>query len=111
GRKPDMLLVTPSSISAMQQGLVLVGPGGTVLFFAPPPPTATLPITPNTLFFQEISLHTSYSSGPYETRLALYFLRTRRIQPETVITHRFPLQNAAAAFKLVSKPGDALKVV
>jgi L-iditol 2-dehydrogenase len=111
GRKPDLVLVTPSSISAMQQGLELAGPGGTVLFFAPPPPAATLPILPNTLFFQEISLRTSYSAGPYETRLALDLLRTRRIRAETVITHQFPLREAAKAFRLVAKPGDALKVV
>ncbi len=110
-RKPDIVIVTPSSISAMQQGLELVGPGGTVLFFAPPPPTSTLPITPNTLFFQEISLHTSYSAGPYETRLALDLLRTGCIRPETVITHRFQLRETAQAFKLVAKPGDALKVI
>jgi L-iditol 2-dehydrogenase len=111
GRKPDIVLVTPSSISAMQQGLELVGPGGTVLFFAPPPPAAVLPLTPNTLFFQEISVRTSYSAGPYETRLALDLLRTGRIRPETVITHRFPLKDAAKAFQLVATPGDALKVV
>jgi L-iditol 2-dehydrogenase len=111
GRKPDIVLVTPSSISAMQQGFELVGPGGTVLFFAPPPPTATLPITPNTLFFQEISLHTSYSAGPYETRLALDLLCTGNIRPDTLITHRFPLRDAAKAFAVVAKPGDALKVV
>jgi L-iditol 2-dehydrogenase len=111
GRKPDIVLVTPSSISAMQQGLELVGLGGTVLFFAPPPPTAMLPITPNSLFFQEISLHTSYSAGPHETRLALDLLRTRRIHPETVITHQFPLREASKAFELVAKPGNALKVV
>ena len=111
GRKPDIVLVTPSSINAMQQGLELVGSGGTVLFFAPPPPTSALPITPNTLFFQEISLHTSYSAGPYETRLALDLLRTGRIQPETVITHHFPLREAAKAFTLVAKPGNALKVI
>ena len=111
GCKPDIVLVTPSSISAMQQGLELVGPGGTVLFFAPPSPTSSLPITPNTFFFQELSIHTSYSAGPYETRLALDLLRTGRIQPETVITHHFPLQDAAQAFQLVAKPGDSLKVV
>ena len=111
GRKPDIVLVTPSSISAMQQGLELVGPGGTVLFFAPPPPAAVLPLTPNTIFFQEISVRTSYSAGPYETRLALDMLRTGRIRPETVITHKFPLKDAAQAFQLVAKPGDALKVV
>lgn len=111
GRKPDIVLVTPSSISAMQQGLELVGPGGTVLLFAPPPPEKVLPITPNALFFQEISLRTSYSAGPYETRLALNLLRTGRIRAETVITHHFPLREAAQAFRLVAKPGDALKVV
>jgi L-iditol 2-dehydrogenase len=111
GRKPDIVLVTPSSISAMKQGLELVGPGGTVLLFAPPSPAEELPITPNSLFFQEVSLRTSYSAGPYETRLALDLLHTGRIRAETVITHRFTFKDAAQAFQLVAKPGDALKVV
>ena len=111
GRKPDVVLVTPSSTSAMQQGLELVGPGGTVLFFAPPSPEKTIPISPNTLFFQEISLHSSYSAGPHETRLALDLLRTGRIRAETMITHHFPLREAAQVFKLVANPGDALKAV
>jgi L-iditol 2-dehydrogenase len=111
GRKPDVVIVTPSSISTMQQGIELVGPGGTVLLFAPPPPEALLPVTPNTLFFQEISLRTSYSAGPYETRHALDLLRSGRIRPESVITHLFPLKDTTRAFELVAKPGDALKVV
>lgn len=111
GRKADIVLVTPSSISAMELGLALVGPGGTVLLFAPSPPQATLPIKPNYLFFQEISLRTSYSAGPYETRQALELLRNGRIRPETVITHRFSLRDAAKAFRLVAHPGEALKAV
>ena len=111
GRKPDIVLVTPSKISAMLQGLDLVGPGGTVLLFAPPPLSEILPVTPNQLFFQEITLRTSYSAGPYETRLALELLGSGRIKAETVITHRFALQDAAQAFQLVAKPGDALKAL
>jgi L-iditol 2-dehydrogenase len=111
GRKPDIVIVTPSSIGAMQQGIELVGPGGTVLLFAPPPPNEVLPVTPNVLFFQEITLRTSYSAGPYETRLALELLKNKRIRAETVITHRFSLKDAAQAFQLVARPGDALKVV
>ena len=110
-RKPDIVLVTPSKISAMQQGFELVGPGGTVLLYAPPPPAEVLPVTPNALFFQEISLRTSYSAGPHETRLALELLHSGRMQAETVITHRFPLRDAAQAFRLVAQPGDALKVI
>jgi L-iditol 2-dehydrogenase len=111
GRKPDIVLVTPSSIGAMRQGIELVGPGGTVLLFAPPPPSEILPITPHQLFFQEITLRTSYSAGPYETRLALELLRSKRIHADMIITHRFALQDAAQAFKLVAKPADALKAI
>lgn len=111
GRRPDLVIVTPSKIEAMKEGIELVGPGGTVLLFAPPPPAVPLSVAPNHLFFQEISLRTSYSAGPYETRQALAFLRSGRIRPATVITHRFVLQNAAQAFRLVARPGDALKAV
>ncbi len=111
GRKPDIVIVTPSKIDAMQQGLDLCGPGGTILFYAPPPPGEQLPVTPNHLFFQEITLRTSYSTGPYETRHALELLRTGRIGSASVITHTFPLQDAAQAFQLVANPGEALKVV
>ena len=111
GRKPDIVLVTPSSVSAMKQGVELVGSGGTVLFFAPSQPTEILDISPHQLFFQEITLRTSYSAGPYETRHALELLCNRRIRAEQVITHRFALREAAQAFRLVAKPGDALKAV
>jgi L-iditol 2-dehydrogenase len=111
GLKPDVVIVTPSHVSVMQQGVELVGPGGTVLFFAPPPPTEELTVTPNYLFFQEITLRTSYSAGPYETRQALALLQSGRIRPEMIITHRFALQDAAEAFRVVARPGNALKVV
>lgn len=111
GRKADVVIVTPSTISAMQQGLELVGPGGTVLLFAPAPPEAVLPVVANTLFSQEISLQTSYSAGPHETRQALELLASGRIRAESVITHRFVLHDAEQAFRLVAKPGDALKAV
>src|SRR5256714_9277267 len=111
GRRPDIVIVTPSSISAMKQGVDLVCPGGTVLLFAPPAPAEILGISPHYLFFQEITLRTSYSAGPYETRQALDLLRSRRIRAEHVITHRFALRDAAQAFQLVAKPGDALKAV
>jgi L-iditol 2-dehydrogenase len=111
GRKPDIVIVTPSHVGVMRQGIELVGPGGTVLLFAPPPPIEILPVAPNQLFFQEITLRTSYSAGPYETRLALELLQRRRIRPEMLITHRFALQDAAQAFRLVARPGESLKAV
>jgi L-iditol 2-dehydrogenase len=111
GRKPDVVIVTPSKISVIEQGIELVGPGGTLLLFAPPAPEKFLSLSPNRFFFQEITLRTSYSAGPYETRQALELLRCGRIRAETIITHRFGLHDAAEAFKMVANPGNALKVV
>lgn len=111
GHRPDSVIVTPSSIGAMKQGIDLVCRGGTVLLFAPSAPAELLGISPHHLFFQEITLRTSYSAGPYETRHALDLLRSGRIRAEHVITHRFALRDAAQAFQLVAKPGDALKAV
>ncbi len=111
GRKPDLVIVTPSKIPAMQQGLELVGQGGTVLLFAPPAPGELLPVAPNRLFFQEITICSSYSAGPYETRLALDLLTAGRIRAEDLITHRFSLNEIQQAFDLVAHPGEALKVV
>jgi L-iditol 2-dehydrogenase len=111
GHKPDVVIVTPSSIKVMREGVDLVGAGGTVLFFAPPRPSEVLPVVPNRLFFQEVTVRTSYSAGPYETRLALDYLQQKRILPERVITHRFSLQEAPQAFRMVAQPGEALKAV
>src|SRR5262249_48632266 len=111
GRKPDIVIVTPSKISVIEQGIELVGPGGTLLLFAPPAPEKWLSLSPHRFFFQEITLRTSYSAGPYETRQALELLRCGRTQAETLITHRFGLYDAAQAFKVVANPGNALKVV
>ena len=111
GRKPDVVVVTPSKVAVMAQGIELVGPGGTVLLFAPPAPQEMLSLSPNRFFFQEITLRTSYSAGPYETRQALELLRWGRIRAERIITHRFGLDDVAEAFKVVANPGNALKVV
>jgi L-iditol 2-dehydrogenase len=111
GRKPDIVIVTPSKIAVMEEGIELVGPGGTVLLFAPPAPEKLLSLSPNRFFFQEITLRTCYSAGPYETRQALELLRHSRINTETLITHRFALHEAPRAFDVVANPGNALKVI
>lgn len=111
GRRPDVVIVTPSKIPAMREGVELVGAGGTVLLFAPSAPGEVLPLEPNHLFFREITVRTSYSAGPYETRQALDLLCAGRIRADMLITHRFPLKDVAKAFDIVAHPGNALKVV
>ncbi len=107
----DRVVVGPGNASAMAQGIACAAPGGTVLFFTPPPPGETLRIEPNALYFKEINIIQSYSCGPDDTREALRLLSIGAIPIEKIITHKFPLENAGDAFRLTAKARESLKAV
>jgi L-iditol 2-dehydrogenase len=111
GRLADAVIVTAGSIPAMEQGMALAGGGATVLLFAPSPPEATLPISPHHLLFSEITIVTSYSCSPVETRQALKLVHMGRIKVEELITHRFDLTGVGEAIRLAAEAGESLKIV
>lgn len=111
GRGADVVIVTPSSIEAMEQGLALAGEGATVMLFAPSPPEATLPISPYRLLFSEITITGTYSCSPPETRQALTLIQGGRINVAEMITHRFDLAGVGEAIRLAAKAGESLKIV
>jgi L-iditol 2-dehydrogenase len=107
----DRVVVGPGNVSAMAQGISNAAPGATVLFFTPTPPGEVLKIEPNKLYFKEISIVQSYSCGPDDTREALRLLSEGAIPVDKIITHKFPLKDAADAFRLTAKAGESLKAV
>jgi len=111
GEGADKVVVGPGSVPAMAQGLSCAGPGSTVLFFTPTPPGDTLKVNPNTLYFNEVTLVQSYSCGPDDTREALSLLSRGVIPTKKIITHQFPLAEAAEAFRLTARAKDSLKAV
>jgi L-iditol 2-dehydrogenase len=111
GRLADVVIVTAGSISAMEQGLALAGGGATVLLFAPSSPKATLPVSPHRLLFSEITVVSSYSCSPQETRQALRLIQGERLNVEDLITHRFDLAGVGSAIELAAKANDSLKIV
>jgi len=111
GRMVDRVIVGPASTRAMAEGLRACAPGGTVLFFSPSPPGEILEIEPHFLYFNEIDLRCSYSCGPYDTRAALDLIARGLIRASDLVTHRFPLEQAAEAFRLTAAGGESLKVL
>jgi L-iditol 2-dehydrogenase len=111
GKGADKVVVGPGSITAMEQGIASAAPGATVLFFTPTPPRDALTINPNHLYFKEITLVQSYSCGPDDTRQALSLLKKGVIPVDEIITHKFPLSEAAEAFRLTARAKDSLKAV
>lgn len=111
GKMADLVIVGPASAAAMETGLSCVAPGGTVLFFSPAVPGEKLAIDPNALYFRDISVVTSYSCGPEDTRRSLELIRSKAVPVESLITHVFPIERTAEAYRLTASGGDSLKTV
>lgn len=111
GEMSDITIVGPNSIEAMEQGLASVGAGGSVLFFTPAKPGEKLTIDPNDMYFSDINLITSYSCGPTDTADALELIEEGIVTSEKLVTHRFPIEETAEAFRLTAQAGNSLKTV
>jgi L-iditol 2-dehydrogenase len=111
GEMADLVVVGPNSVEAMQEGISAAGAGGTVLLFTPAKPGEKLVIDPNDLYFKDVGIVTSYSCGPVETREALSLIEEGVVSAEKLVTHRFPIDKTAEAFRLTAEAGESLKVV
>lgn len=111
GAMADIVIVGPNSVDVMKQGLAATGPGGSVVFFTPAKPGEVLTIEPNDLYFRDMNIITSYSCGPTDTADALEIVEEGLVTAEKLVSHRFPIEQTAEAFRLTSEARDSLKSV
>jgi L-iditol 2-dehydrogenase len=111
GLMADIVVVGPSSIKAMDDGIRCCGRGGTVLLFTPTPKEDSLVINPHDIYFNEVSLVPSYSCGPFDTREAIELIEMGVVTAEKIVTHRFPLEKTGEAFRVTAEAGDSIKTL
>jgi L-iditol 2-dehydrogenase len=111
GRLADLVVICTDAPSAIVQGLQSVERGGTVLFFAPMKPGVSIPVPGNELFFNDITLTTSYAGSPADYSTALELIQAHRVNVAEMITHRLSLAGAGLGFQLVAKAQDSMKVI
>lgn len=111
GQGADLVMVGPAKPAVIQAGIDCAGKGSTVVMFMGPPPEVTMEIRPHQLFFNEIDLISSYSCGPDDTRETLELIRAGVVSSESLITHRFPLDQTLEACRLTARARDSLKVL
>ena len=107
----DKVIIAAKDISAMNMGMQLVNKGGTLLFFATPKPSESIDLYPSNLFFNEITLTSSYSCDHLDTRDALQMISNGDINTEALITHTYPLEELSAAIEQTASRGKSLKNV
>ncbi|MEM1564237.1 MAG: zinc-dependent dehydrogenase [Candidatus Bathyarchaeia archaeon] len=111
GRGVDLAIVSAPSLEAYKTGLNICRKGGKLCVFAPTDPGKLLEISPKQLFFNELQIIPSYSTSHVETREALELIKSGKIRVKDLITHRFPLEETAKAFKTALEDKESLKVI
>src|SRR5262249_16832266 len=106
----DLVVIGPGQPDVIRQALTYVRPGGRALLFTPTPTGVVTALDLGELYFREISLVPSYSCGPLDTLFACHLLQQGGVRPQTLITHRFPLDEVQAAYDTARRGGPALKV-
>lgn len=106
----DQVFVCTHSRSAIAESLHMAGAAGVVQLFAVPAPGELVSLDLGATFFREVTLQSTYSAGPDDTRAALDLVAAGAVDPESVVTHTRPLARAAEAYALADS-GEALKAV
>jgi L-iditol 2-dehydrogenase len=110
GGPADQVFVCTAAADAIAGALHLAGPAGVVQLFAPPRPGAPVPLDLGAVFFREVTIQSTYSAGPLDTRDALAPLAAGAVPAADLISHRVPLAEVEEAFRL-ARSGEATKVV
>ncbi|MBI3912209.1 MAG: alcohol dehydrogenase catalytic domain-containing protein [Armatimonadetes bacterium] len=112
GRGADLAVVAAPSTAVVEEALRAVRPGGRVLLFAQTRMGDALTLDAGQICAREKCLLGSYSADVNLQPLAADLLFSRRVRTAPLVTHRYPLDEIAAAIQVATHPrSDSLKVV
>lgn len=95
--RPDLAIVAAPVIPASQMALELIRPGGSLLLFSGYPSGSTMPFDLYKFHYAEKHVHGSIDCTLQDFQKAAELLP--RLQMGSLITHTFPLSEAAEAFR------------
>ena len=93
-----------------KQAVEPVGRGGSVLFFGGCAPGTTIRPDTRRTHYEELSLLGAFHHTPEMIRRAVETLASGALVPDSLISHRMPLEEVGQALALMAK-GEALKVL
>ena len=110
GRGADFALVASSSPKAIVQGFDCLRRGGRVGLFGVPAKGSILEYDFSDLFNAEKSIISSNAATEEETKLALKYIHGKKVDVNSLITHKFRLEEFDKAVEVASK-AEAIKVL
>jgi L-iditol 2-dehydrogenase len=110
GALADVVVVCTHDHGAIAGALALAAHAARVQLFAPTEPGQLVALDLGSSFFREVSIGSTYSAGPFDTREALDLLAAGQIDAGKIVSHRVGFDDVGDAFDL-ARGGTALKVV
>ena len=110
-KKADVVILSTSAMSAIDQAWNCVDKGGAIVFFAVPGPDRQICIPLNDFWTKEIKVLTSYYCGPPDIIDAVELIESGSVRVDDLVTHRLPLKDIARGFQLVLDGKESLKVI
>jgi len=107
----DKVIVCVGSSQAVQQAFRCVDRGGSILFFAVPPPDVAVQVPMVKFWRNEITMATSYGAAPRDLSESLKIISDGKVRIREMITHKLGLAETGVGFKMMSEPGDHLKII
>lgn len=107
----DKVFIAAKDIRAMELGMQLANKGGTVVFFATPKPDEFVKLYPSYIFFNEITLTSTYSADHLDTRLAMELIANGDVSADKIISHRYPLEKLSDAILQTASRNESLKCI
>jgi L-iditol 2-dehydrogenase len=110
GRGADLAIECSGGIETPQQCAEITRRGGRIVIVAFYPGPVTFDLS--AVVRKDISIHTSRGEGGNNVKRAVALATQGKLRGAEMVTHRFPLEDIATAFRVVrDREGDPLKVV
>jgi L-iditol 2-dehydrogenase len=111
GRGADAVILAATGQAPFDQAVASTRAGGRIVPFAATSPGERVEVDLGALSASEKSLVSSYSASVDVQDLAAQLVFSREVRVAPLITHRFPLAEAAAAVALATRPGPGVMKV
>ena len=105
------MIAGPATEAANELGVACASRGGTVIQFMGTEPGSAMTLPTFDFYFREIRLIPSYSCGPVETRAARDLIEAKAVTAAHLVTHRFPLVDAAEAYRVAAQDLASIKTL
>ena len=111
GRGVDVTIVSTGNTEAILKSFDITRRGGTIVLFGVPRRGTKIVCDVSKIYSNELSIIPSYASTEVETNQALRLIAEKRLRVDSLITHKFDIDDAQEAFRCAHLAKDTMKVI